>query len=198
MHLLRANMTCSNESVDVFPSSARCNASKYTQKQTIISLMPNRKAHSVWKLLKMSHLNFLIWAFSTNFCPIHDEPLSIQKCRMRLFLWFSNIVQEAFGSTVNSVLKSPENVSLLTGRVFDISVTKSTKDMKMRHFWYFQTLCSAFAVVLNPWEKMRLTHHHHPLSLNVRSHFDAMTLMQRFLYFWEIYLGNVGNHSVEK
>ena len=26
-------------------------------------------AHSVWKLLKMSHLNFLILAFFTNFCP---------------------------------------------------------------------------------------------------------------------------------
>ena len=155
MHLLRANMTCSNESVDVFPSSARCNASKYTQKQTIISLMPNRKAHNVGKLLKMSHLIFLIWAFSTNFCPIHDEPLSIQKCRMRLFLWFSNIVQEAFGSTVTQCFR-------ITLKCL-ISGTKSTKELKMRHFWYFQTLCSAFAVVLNPWEKMRLTHHHHPL-----------------------------------
>ena len=39
MHLLRANMTCSNESVDVFPSSGRCNASKYTYRGLIISLM---------------------------------------------------------------------------------------------------------------------------------------------------------------
>ena len=28
------------------------------------------RAHIVWKLLKMSHLNFGILAFSTNFCPI--------------------------------------------------------------------------------------------------------------------------------
>ena len=27
-------------------------------------------ANIVWKLLKMSHLNFWILAFSTNFCPI--------------------------------------------------------------------------------------------------------------------------------
>ena len=29
--------------------------------------------HSVWKLLKMSHLNFLILAFATNFCPIKTD-----------------------------------------------------------------------------------------------------------------------------
>ena len=29
--------------------------------------------HSVWKLLKMSHLNFWILAFSTNFCPIKTD-----------------------------------------------------------------------------------------------------------------------------
>ena len=28
------------------------------------------RSHIVWKLLKMSHLNFWILAFSTNFCPI--------------------------------------------------------------------------------------------------------------------------------
>ena len=30
----------------------------------------NSVLHIVWKLLKVSHLNFLILAFSTNFCPI--------------------------------------------------------------------------------------------------------------------------------
>ena len=29
--------------------------------------------HIVWKLLKMSHLNFWILAFSTNFCPIKTD-----------------------------------------------------------------------------------------------------------------------------
>ena len=29
--------------------------------------------HSVWKLLKLSHLNFWILAFSTNFCPIKTD-----------------------------------------------------------------------------------------------------------------------------
>ena len=29
--------------------------------------------HIVWKLLKMSHLNFSILAFSTNFCPIETD-----------------------------------------------------------------------------------------------------------------------------
>ena len=29
--------------------------------------------HIVWKLLKMSHLNYLILAFSTNFCPIKTD-----------------------------------------------------------------------------------------------------------------------------
>ena len=29
--------------------------------------------HIVWKLLKMSHLNFWILAFSTNFCPIKND-----------------------------------------------------------------------------------------------------------------------------
>ena len=52
----------------------------------------------VWKLLKMSHLNFSMLAFSTNFCLIKSDlsgntvwPLRLQ-CRMRLFLWFSNTV----------------------------------------------------------------------------------------------------------
>ena len=30
-------------------------------------------AHNVWKLLKISHLNFLILALSTNFCPIKTD-----------------------------------------------------------------------------------------------------------------------------
>ena len=30
--------------------------------------------HIVWKLLKMSHLNFWILAFYTNFCPIKIDP----------------------------------------------------------------------------------------------------------------------------
>ena len=30
-------------------------------------------SNSVWKLLKMSHLNFLILVFSTNFCPIKTD-----------------------------------------------------------------------------------------------------------------------------
>ena len=29
--------------------------------------------HIIWKLLKMSHLNFWILAFSTNFCPIKTD-----------------------------------------------------------------------------------------------------------------------------
>ena len=29
--------------------------------------------HIVWKLLKMSHLNVWIWAFSTNCCPIKTD-----------------------------------------------------------------------------------------------------------------------------
>ena len=29
-----------------------------------------RTSHNVWKLLKMSHFNFSILSFSTNFCPI--------------------------------------------------------------------------------------------------------------------------------
>ena len=32
-----------------------------------------KRAHIVWKLLKMSHFNFWIWAFSTNFCPIKTD-----------------------------------------------------------------------------------------------------------------------------
>ena len=31
------------------------------------------KVHIVWKLLKMSHLDFLILVFSTNFCPIKTD-----------------------------------------------------------------------------------------------------------------------------
>ena len=32
-----------------------------------------KSKHSVWKILKMSHLNFSIVAFSTNFCPIKTD-----------------------------------------------------------------------------------------------------------------------------
>ena len=31
------------------------------------------KGHIVWKWLKMSHLDFSIEAFSTNFCPIESD-----------------------------------------------------------------------------------------------------------------------------
>ena len=33
----------------------------------------NNSLSSVWKVLKMSHLNVLILAFSTNFCPIKTD-----------------------------------------------------------------------------------------------------------------------------
>ena len=52
--------------------------------------------HVVWKSLKMSHLNFLILAFSTNFCPIKIElsgntvwpqALDFQKFAKLTFFW---------------------------------------------------------------------------------------------------------------
>ena len=59
--------------------------------------------HSVWKLLKMSHLNFWILAFSANFCPIKTDlsgntvwPKASGfrlQCLMRPFLWFSETVK---------------------------------------------------------------------------------------------------------
>ena len=36
-------------------------------------LIVKNQLHIVWKLLKMSHLNFIILAFSTNFCPIKTD-----------------------------------------------------------------------------------------------------------------------------
>ena len=54
--------------------------------QKLYSVFPNKRAyarscskgnflvvHIVWKLLKMSHFNFWILAFSTNFCPIKTD-----------------------------------------------------------------------------------------------------------------------------
>ena len=39
-----------------------------------MDLCHHRKViHSVWKLPKMSHLNFLILAFSANFCPLKTD-----------------------------------------------------------------------------------------------------------------------------
>ena len=38
---------------------------------TFISLL--EPPHIVWKLLKMSHLNFLILAILANFCPIKSD-----------------------------------------------------------------------------------------------------------------------------
>ena len=35
--------------------------------------------HIAWKLLKILHLNFLILAFSTNFCPVWPQTLDFQK-----------------------------------------------------------------------------------------------------------------------
>ena len=59
--------------------------------------------HIFWKLLKMSHLNFSILAFSTNFCPIKNDlsrsfgnskckPSSLRsQCWMRLFCDFQTL-----------------------------------------------------------------------------------------------------------
>ena len=80
-------------------------------------------SHTVWKLLKMSHLNFGIFhQFSTNFCPIlkltylvtlidhklqflpklkffwHYQWTFVNNLWMRLFLWFSNTVLSTFDS----------------------------------------------------------------------------------------------------
>ena len=42
----------------------------YVIKSRNYDLNTEKYIHSVWKLLKMSHLNFSVLAFSTNFCPI--------------------------------------------------------------------------------------------------------------------------------
>ena len=54
-----------------------------------------RLLHNVWKLLKMSHLDFSILTFSTNFCHIKIDLSGNTvwpQCWMWLFLWFSNTV----------------------------------------------------------------------------------------------------------
>ena len=42
-------------------------------KTPISVIVEFHSTHNVWKLLKMSHSNFLILAFSTNFCPIKTD-----------------------------------------------------------------------------------------------------------------------------
>ena len=48
---------------------------KHCDKISWFPLIKNTKllSHIAWKLLKMSHLNFWILAFSTNFCPITTD-----------------------------------------------------------------------------------------------------------------------------
>ena len=52
--------------------------------------------HSVWKLPKMSHLRFSIFAFSTHSCLFKIDLFGNNvwlHCWMRLFLWFTNTLQ---------------------------------------------------------------------------------------------------------
>ena len=44
-----------------------------TEKLLRCQKLDDYKVHSVWKLLKMSHLNFSILASFTNFCPIKSD-----------------------------------------------------------------------------------------------------------------------------
>ena len=45
----------------------------HTHNRTLFSPFSFTASHIVWKLLKMSQLNFWILAFSTNFCPIKTD-----------------------------------------------------------------------------------------------------------------------------
>ena len=58
-----------------------------------ITMLCSSVSHNGWKLIKKSHLNSLIWAFSNKVSPIKSylsgKRSSLRsQCWMRLFLWF--------------------------------------------------------------------------------------------------------------
>ena len=66
-----ATCTCDPESMKVECQSQRCPRLDCPADQQIRpDALACCKVHGVWKSFKMSHLNFWILAFSTNFCPI--------------------------------------------------------------------------------------------------------------------------------
>ena len=69
----------------------------------------NGRPHSVYKLFKMSHLNFLILSFSTNFCPIKSDLAGNTVCPQAL--GFQKLAKfNIFG--VFSELFSSQNVNV--------------------------------------------------------------------------------------
>ena len=52
----------------------QCNAALLSYYRTrLLTVSTKVHTHIVWKLLKMSHFNFSIMAFSTTFCPIKTD-----------------------------------------------------------------------------------------------------------------------------
>ena len=87
--------------------------------------------HSVWKSPKMSHLNFSIFAFSTNFCPFKSDLSGIT-------VWpqasdFQKVAKiDHFGISIE--LLSTQNVN----------VARFARNVKWDLFCDFRTLCDTF------------------------------------------------------
>ena len=90
----------------------------------------NFNVHNVWKLLIMSHLDFLILAFSTNFCSIESD-LSGNTVWPQA-LGFQNSPKQSIFGTFNKLL-STQNVN----------VARFARNVVMRLFlWFSNTVAS--------------------------------------------------------
>ena len=69
--LERAFLSCHYP--DVFMREALALRLALRESRVAVSFNQQILQHIVWKLLKMSHLKFLILAFSANFCPITSD-----------------------------------------------------------------------------------------------------------------------------
>ena len=76
-------------------SKRRRRRKSYTKKTQILSAWSIGSRHSVGKSPNMSPLNFSIWAFSTDFCPIKIDLSLRSPCWMRLLGRFSTTVVES-------------------------------------------------------------------------------------------------------
>ena len=86
------------------------NASKMSHFLKKISKIGKLTSHSVWKSFKMSHLDFSILAFSTNFCPFYSDKsgntawlkiLGFQKLAKLAFFGIFNELENGNDETLN-------------------------------------------------------------------------------------------------
>ena len=139
--------------------------------------------HNVWKSNKMSHFNFSIWHFSSNFDLLKVTYSSLRSyCWMRLFLLFSNIVNVLWPQRliVDTKVIMPHwvysnfSLILLLGDLVacaDDGVIRNSKKTKRK--WNMNALLPHISLLFSSWMNRATTQLIHwvwPILLNKKDY----------------------------